>query len=90
MEEIFPRIGDISNNMSHINGKKHIIIIKSIETAASMAEEVSASSEQIAASLQELNASSQEVASSAQTLSNMSKNLVDDVSQLKFKISNFP
>ncbi|AYO31750.1 MAG: methyl-accepting chemotaxis protein [Thermoanaerobacteraceae bacterium] len=89
MEEIFPRIGDISNNMSHINGKKHIII-KSIETAASMAEEVSASSEQIAASLQELNASSQEVASSAQTLSNMSKNLVDDVSQLKFKISNFP
>ena len=84
VEEIIPKVAEITTRFNSINSKKDNILT-SVESISSVSEEVSAASEEIAASAQELNASSEEVAASAHFLKEKTENMISKVNIFKIK-----
>ncbi len=81
--EMSPKIEAINKSAEILNSEKNTILER-IEGAASVAQEVSASTEEIAASSEEMSASTENVAATANILNNMTKEMMTQVE--KFKI----
>jgi len=82
LEEVIPKIDEVSISAINIDSKKEVILEK-IENVCASSQEVSACAEEIAASSEEMIASTDEVASAAQELSNMTKKMMESVSKFK-------
>lgn len=82
MEEVFPKMGVINQNIIAIDSEKGHILA-SISSVTEKSEQISAAAEQISASSQESSISSQEVAEAAQNLITKAQGMVDAVHQFK-------
>lgn len=82
VNEVTPKINNVSTSAVNIDKDKNIIIGK-IEDSCAIAEEVSASAEEIAASSEQMSASTEEVSKTASTLSDMTKEILENVNVFK-------
>ena len=82
MEEIFPRIGVINDNIHTIDNEKDYVI-KSLGAVTEKLEEISAAAEEISASSQDSSNSSQEVATASQNLIGKAQVMVESIHQFK-------
>lgn len=82
VNEVTPKINNVSTSAENIDKDKNIIIGK-IEDSCAIAEEVSASAEEIAASSEQMSASTEEVSKTASTLSDMTKEILENVNVFK-------
>lgn len=82
INDIMPKIDEVNEAASKIDGDKNEIIEK-IESASSVAEEVSASSEEISAASQEMYLSSQKVLGSIQNLNKSVENIGENIDVFK-------
>lgn len=79
---VIPQIEHVNDSTLSIDNDKNVILEK-IDSASSIAQEVSASAEQISASAEQMNSSSEGVASSAQKSSEMASEMLDHVNKFK-------
>lgn len=82
VNEVLPKIENVSASVLEINNQKNDIINK-IESTASIAEESSAASEEISASTEEMSSSSLEVSSAANNLELRAKEMMNQVNKFK-------
>ena len=82
INDLVPKIEAIDEGTTNIEKQKDIIL-KNVQEASSVAQQVSASTQEIAASSEELYASTEEVSSTAQTLNIMTKEMIDAVHKFK-------
>ncbi|QGU95933.1 HAMP domain-containing protein [Clostridium bovifaecis] len=82
IENVFPKIGIINDNINTIDVEKERII-KSIKEVTGRSEDISAATQEISASAQESSASSQEVAASSENLNTKAQNMIDSINQFK-------
>lgn len=82
IDEISQEIRGISSTSNGVSNEKEVIFEK-VETASSIAQEVSASSEEIAATAEEMSASSEEVAATADELSSMTSEMLEHANKFK-------
>ena len=79
---MIPKMHDVNNSSTHIQEDKNQMIDK-IDQAATVAEQVSASSINISSSSQEMNASTEEVAATAQNLSTLTEEMLESINRFK-------
>ncbi|MDW8801750.1 methyl-accepting chemotaxis protein [Clostridium sp. A1-XYC3] len=84
IEEVFPKINNIHNNIVAINGEKERIIEDTMSMSCASGN-ISASVEEISSSTQEISASSQEIAGAAEQLTDITEEMVKNIE--KFQVS---
>ena len=82
IDEVIPKIGQVSMAAINIDTEKNTIIEK-IEVVSAASEEISASTEEISAASEEMNAATDEVTSAADILNNMTKEMMEQVNKFK-------
>jgi len=82
IDEVIPKIENITTATLTINSQKSDIINR-VESTAAVAEETSAATEEISASSQEMNGAAQEVAQSARNLETRTKDMMTEVNKFK-------
>lgn len=82
VERIIPEINSVHILAEDIQKEKNNIFER-IETASSIAEEVSASSEEISASSQEMNASTQEIVNTSKALNDLTVDMGNKIDRFK-------
>jgi len=82
INQMIPKMHDVNNSSTHIQEDKNQMIDK-IDQAATVAEQVSASSINISSSSQEMNASTEEVAATAQNLSTLTEEMLESINRFK-------
>ncbi|MCT8977043.1 methyl-accepting chemotaxis protein [Clostridium sp. CX1] len=84
IEEVFPKINNIHNNIVAINKEKERIIEDTMSMSCASGN-ISASVEEISSSTQEISASSQEIAGAAEQLTDITEEMVKNIE--KFQVS---
>lgn len=82
IENVFPKVGIIADNINAIDVEK-ARIVNHIEEAIQKSGDISAATEEISASAEESSSSSQEVALSSESLNIKAKNMINSVNQFK-------
>ena len=82
IDDVIPKIENITKATLTINSQKSDIINR-VESTAAVAEETSAATEEISASSEEMNGASQEVALSAKNLETRTREMMNEVKKFK-------
>ena len=82
VDDIIPKINDVSDSIEILQHKK-VVILEKVEGASAISEEVAASSEEIAASTEEMNKATEEIAASIEALRDTSKSMSENIDLFK-------
>lgn len=82
IENVFPQVGIIANNINIIDAEK-ARIVRQIGEAIQKSGDISAATEEISAAAEESSASSQEVALSSESLSIKAQDMINSINQFK-------